>query len=102
MAKLFLDDIRSPPDDNWVVVRSFQEFRNYILNNRMPDVISFDHDLGVDEDGLLLPTGMDCAKWLVAEGFGINEFLVHSANPVGRANIYSLLNQWRLYCNRGA
>lgn len=100
MAKLFLDDIRSPPDDSWTVVRSFQEFRNYILNNKMPDLISFDHDLGADDDGPL-PTGMDCAKWLVKEGFLINDFLVHSANPVGRANIMSLMNQWKMYGDAG-
>ena len=60
MNKLFLDDIRVPKDaiglvpsnmnqfyweNNWVVVKNYDEFRNYIEKNGLPDFISFDHDL---------------------------------------------------------
>lgn len=47
MIKLFLDDVRNPPDDTWVVVRSYDEFVNYIEKEGVPDFISFDHDLGL-------------------------------------------------------
>lgn len=66
-----------------------------------PSLISFDHDLGLEDDGSE-KTGYDLAKWLVEtdldmdgnfipEGF---EFHVHSSNPVGAANISGLLNSY--------
>jgi len=59
----------------------------------MPDEISFDHDLG---DGV--PSGMGCAKWLVETERPVPRFTVHSANPPGRMNILSLLENWRRHC----
>ncbi len=91
--RLFLDDVRAPPDESWDVVRSFDEFVRFIETNGMPDEISFDHDLG---DGV--PSGMDCAKWLVETERPLLRFAVHSANPPGRANIEGLLQNWRRHC----
>ena len=88
--KLFLDDIRWPPDNTWHIVRSFDEFVDYMLNNPVPEVISFDHDLG--ENSL---TGLDCAKWLVESNIKINDFYVHSANLPGVLNIRSLMQNWK-------
>lgn len=82
---LYLDDIRTPSEtlpgyNNWVVVRSYSEFYEYLLHNGLPDLISFDHDLADEhiEDyfnqmqvmGWQSPnyekykekTGLDCAK----------------------------------------
>ena len=124
MKKLFLDDIRNPKDainlvpsqlnkfyweQDWITVKNYTEFKNWIETNGIPDFISFDHDLadihyqvdfsdwefsseqlGVEE------TGLDCAKWLVDycldNGFNLPEFVVHSANPAGRKNIQSYLD----------
>lgn len=53
MKKLFLDDVRTvsmvypnASDDEFDVVRSYQEFVEYIMDNGLPDYISFDNDLG--------------------------------------------------------
>ena len=132
MKKLFLDDIRIPKDaiglvpsnlnqfyfeNDWVIVRSFWEFCNYIQKFGLPDFISFDHDLAdehyndlfsdknwsiADSDIVLKyddyseKTGYECAKWLVdwclENSKKIPEFVVHSANPVGKKNIESYLN----------
>jgi hypothetical protein len=97
-------------EDGWDVVRNYTEFVNYIKRNPMPELISFDHDLadihyevdfndwldftsdqlGVEE------TGLDCAKFLVEycldNGLKLPEYLVHSANPVGRSNIRGYLD----------
>ena len=118
MKKLFLDDFRQPKDacrlttepriyweEGWIVVKNYKEFCDWIKENGLPDIVSFDHDLadihyeidfndwndntadqlGVEE------TGLDCAKWLVKHCSENNlilpYFLVHSANPVGRKNI---------------
>ena len=59
--KLFLDDVRVPydvfrmninplyeNDSDWVIVRSYYEFVNYIEKFGLPMYISFDHDLSYD------------------------------------------------------
>ena len=95
--KVFLDDIRMPPDKSWVVVRSYDEFVNLVKSTpHIITEISFDHDLGVEEDGKT-PTksGMDAAKFLVDYiidekpiiGKLLEKIIVHSANPAGKANI---------------
>src|SRR5690554_7456668 len=91
MKKLYLDDLRPIPE-GFIGVRSYAEFVTYIETNGLPDFISFDHDLGLEE------SGFDCAKWLVNycldKKIGLPEFTVHSQNPVGKKNIESLLNNF--------
>jgi len=114
MTKLFLDDTRHAPDFTWDVVRSYDEFVAYITKNGMPDIISFDHDLafehypfndssfGYCEPPREIPyhrytekTGYDCAKWLCENGLKPKQWLVHSMNPTGKANIIQLLSNPR-------
>ncbi len=99
--KLYLDDVRDLPDESFLLARSYEEAVLFVKENGIPPFISFDHDLGVDENNDLLPTGFDFAKWLVEmdmdniykfpENFSFN---VHSANPVGKANIEGYLNNY--------
>lgn len=97
--ELFIDDLRSPDyigKPEMPVARTSQEAIDYIQTHGCPTFISFDHDLG-DED-----TSMNFVKWLVeqdldSDGQTIPEnfnFFVHSANPVGKANIESYLNNY--------
>ena len=96
--KLFLDDERFPVDDSWVIVRSYDEAVSYVKEHGMPSFISWDHDLG---DKSL--TGHDFAKWLVDYDLDNDlitkdfSFYVHSANPVGAANIKNLLDSYLSY-----
>ncbi len=119
---LYLDDIRTPKEvitgyESWVVVRSYNEFVDYITDNGIPDLISFDHDLAdehiadyfdqVHKMGWAAPsydnykemTGLDCAKWLVEYVTDNNLKLpncgVHSHNPVGADNIRSYINNYK-------
>ena len=73
---------------HWVKTQS--EFENYIKENGLPDLISFDNDLGIGNG-----EGYDCAKWLVEYCMNNNvhlpEWYVHSANPVAQENINQLL-----------
>lgn len=93
---LFLDDdpervprfSRNYRDCNLVYVRTFREFRRYLGSHEVPDVISFDHDLGE-------PTyinGETCAKWAVENGKIPKAVLVHSWNPTGAENIARQFN----------
>jgi hypothetical protein len=127
---LFLDDVRDPNDvthycpsslvslyakEEWVIVRNYQEFQNWINNMGLPDVISFDHDLADEHYSPLMysegynelynefkeKTGYDCAQWLVNycmdKGIDIPDFYVHSMNPVGSHNISAYLNNYRKF-----
>ena len=101
ISKLYIDDIRVPKDETFVIVRSYQDAINYVQKNDIPMYISFDHDLGVDTNGQLLPTGFDFAKWLIEMDldntyiFPDNfKFNVHSSNPVGKHNIETILNNY--------
>ncbi len=98
MAKLYLDDLRNPPPGNWQVVRSYREFVGWVIENGVPDHVSFDHDLG--DSPAEVPgieprelTGYDCAVWLCGHchenGLPLPTWSVHSSNPVGRENIES-------------
>lgn len=103
--KLYLDDLRDVPEDFECFVRSYKHGVEFVKRYGIPHFISFDHDLGEDENGNLLPTGYDFAKWLVETdmdnmygGFPENfSFNVHSANPVGKENIESYLNNYLKY-----
>ena len=93
MTKLYIDDERFPKGDGFVVVRSYTDALEYMTVMGCSKYISFDHDLG--DDG----TGFDVVKWIVERDLDSGgEFIpenfqynVHSANPVGRANIEGYL-----------
>ena len=105
--KLFLDDIRDPSDTSFVIARTVEEAQYLILNYGVPAVISFDHDLGMDGTGNLLPSGYYLAKWLVE--MDMDEmikipldfsFVVHSHNPIGAENIRIYLSNYLKSKNR--
>lgn len=129
MKRLFLDDERIPIDcahymyrrgvdcriyhEEWIIVRSYKQFTNWITENGLPDIISFDHDLAdvfqlketldihewFDAEGNREYTGMNCAQWLVNYCLDnkkeLPSFIVHSANPCGTENINGLLKNFK-------
>ena len=109
MKKLFLDDIRTvemiydkSSTSEFDVVRSYRDFVAYIERNGAPDFISFDNDLGLDDNGEVALDGYAAAKWLVYEsGIDIRnlKFKVHSANPVASAQIEGLLMNYIKFLN---
>jgi len=102
--KLFLDDLRTVAmvypalaETDFIIVRDYKTFKETILKLGLPSYISFDNDLGLNEHNELAPDGYACAKWLVYEsGLDLSElmFYVHSANPVAKVQIESLLNNY--------
>jgi len=100
--KMCLDDVRNPnwvypkeDTQDWIVCRSFEEAEAVLADLGWPEWISFDHDLGNN-----VPTGYDLAKYLVNWDLNVGNmpdnfsFEVHSANPVGAANIRNLLTNY--------
>lgn len=97
--RLYLDDLRTPVEKFDFIARSYEEAVVIIQKHGSMSYISFDHDLGLDDDGRLSKSGFDFAKWLVeADIDGVHcfadnfKYKVHSQNPVGKANIISLLD----------
>lgn len=84
------------------IVRTFDDFVIHIQTNGLPEFISFDNDLGLDEAGSVAPDGYAAAKWLVYEsGLDLKnlKFKVHSANPVAAEQIRGLLNNYLKHLN---
>lgn len=111
---LWIDDIRDPFLDkegkvpkeaseiHWVL--KYHQFVDWITENGLPDIISFDHDLSdihINKSTYKEKTGMDCAKWLVEycmdKDLDLPQFYVHSANPVGADNINGVLNNYKKF-----
>jgi hypothetical protein len=119
---LLLDDVRSVedvkkytklpniPDDQWKIVRSYENFVKHIRKNGIPLFVSYDHDLGnehyndFEPDGSINykkykePTGYDCCKFLI-EFCKDNKqphppAAIHTMNPVGRQNIINIITEY--------
>ncbi len=115
---LVFSPIEQPFETHWV--KSFSEFVDWIKTYGLPDAICFDHDLGLDEvhekktmskSALKrfrktpeYKTGYDCAKWLVEycmdKNMTLPKWNIQSANPVGKENINSLLNNFNTHIKR--
>jgi hypothetical protein len=113
---IYLDDIRTPNDEGWIVVRNYDEFVTKITEIGLENIaiISLDHDLGdsamkewhtnvatnftLDYNNITEKTGMDCTKWLVEQwmnGAPICKVMVHSANAIGSANMMGYINNYK-------
>ena len=45
--RIYLDDVRTPKDENWEVVRNYDQFVEIVTNTGLENIelISLDHDL---------------------------------------------------------
>ncbi len=115
-VRVYLDDVRTPIENDWVVCRDYDEFVNKVSEIGLENIymISLDHDLGetaireyfknvktnyvLDYDNIHEKTGYDCTKWLVSESMDKNIplplIMVHSANPIGSSNIMGYVNNY--------
>jgi len=100
-------------DVEFIWVKNFNEFTQYIVKNGLPDALCFDHDLGgnsyqlyhkhkgyksdkINYDEYDEPTGYHCAKWLTEYCMDnklslTSDIFCHSMNPQGRENIKAML-----------
>ena len=124
MYKIYLDDLRTPVDLEWIVVRSYDEFVAKVKEIGLEniEVVTLDHDLGdtavkeyfnntsenytLNYDNIEEKTGYDAAKWMVdhfydqnpyysqKEKFSFPQVYSHSANPIGVGNILGYINNF--------
>ncbi|MEI8082079.1 MAG: cyclic-phosphate processing receiver domain-containing protein [Actinomycetes bacterium] len=82
--KLRVDDLRDPPDTTWVIARDYGPAIEILATGRVRTV-SLDHDLGPEE------TGLDICLWMSREGIWPKTIVLHTANPLGREDMYDHL-----------
>jgi hypothetical protein len=114
--RIYLDDIRTPLETDWVICRNYEEFVQKVSDAGLENIelISLDHDLGqtaireyfkntsknyiIDYNNIHEKTGYDCTKWIVNksidEEIDLPTITVHSANPVGSANMMGYINNY--------
>ncbi len=113
--KIFLDDRINPYDifqrdmdfdyynNDWTIVRTYDDFINLIENNDNINIISFDHDLtndhyrqesNINYDNMTDKCGYHCLKYFLENKFNPNTKLkIHSFNPEGKMNMKNLINE---------
>jgi hypothetical protein len=127
---LFLDDERVPMQAyyltnnkaymayTWDIVRNYDQFTTHIETHGLPSLVSFDHDLadehykigakeeflGFDYNKTTEKTGLSCAKWLCdycqVRNLKFPNYLIHSANPAGAANIKSYIENYKKHVEK--
>jgi hypothetical protein len=82
--KIWLDDIRDPPDSNWTVFRKVTDDLVELFFSA--EEVSLDHDLGDDTE-----TGYDFLRRVESHMSNnrckLPTIHIHSMNPVGRDNM---------------
>ena len=84
-------------NEDFVIVRNFNDFKQVIIEKGLPELISFENDLGLDENGNVAEDGHAASKWLVYKSrldLRNLKFNVHSANPVAAQQIKGLLDNY--------
>ena len=118
--RLYLDDVRTPLADDWIIARNYQELVDCINKYGLEsfEVISLDHDLGdqamyeyytnvknnytLDYSNISEKTGYDACKFLVSKSMEksipLPQIYIHSANPIGSANMMGYINNYLMNC----
>ena len=99
--KIWVDDIRTPPDDTWWWCKSSQETIRTLTNAKIAvakgwvgkdeavTIMSLDHDLGGED------TTRYVVLWCCNNDFWPVEVVVHSANPVGVEWLEGMIERYK-------
>jgi hypothetical protein len=100
-TKLWVDDIRNPPDDTYDVVRTYNDAILALMATEYTDIY-LDHDLACFSKGREM-TGYDVVLWIVDQHINNPDnftapvrYHMLTANPVGRKNMTELINRYLL------
>jgi hypothetical protein len=106
MSKLWVDDIRRPPDDTWLWARTNEEAQLILLNNEIEEA-SLDHDMGchdhdpdaegsfmqVADNWWLFPDGYELVEWMIEHDLVPPKVNIHSWNPHGALRMAAALRR---------
>ncbi len=97
MVKIFLDDVRNPPDSTWLIARNSAECIKLLKKHEGKiKELSLDHDLG-EFVGCSERTGKVPLQWLEQRVIQDQDYplpkviFIHSANPVGKQGMELIL-----------
>jgi hypothetical protein len=109
-----LENMSGVSNDNWVVVRTYEDFVQTIEEKGIPNAVSFDHDLDeehirhyykvtestgvIEYDNLKVKTGKHCAEYFVQKYKELQpphtpHVYIHSANQWGVQEIRKVLKE---------
>ena len=101
--KLWIDDVRKPPSNDWIWVQSVVQAIPTICmyeRNMHDDTIMIDLDHDAGEFGKYGGDYIEILNWLEREGIVDTGYFfhIHSMNPVGVQNMKAIIdhNGWRL------
>jgi hypothetical protein len=88
-VKLWLDDLRTPPDETWAWVKTVDDAIALMQSHEVAQA-SLDHDLGDD-----IPEGRKLVLWMAEHQIWPTEAItIHSANPVGADHMAALIERY--------
>lgn len=99
MVKIYLDDLRLPPGPEWIVARTVEECQKVILDNwGNIELISFDHDLGIDQNGICRDA-QEIWNWLQEWMLDNHQYveipaILHSSNTSGGPYLMDKIKCW--------
>lgn len=94
--KLYLDDVRPCPE-GWVLAHDCPEAMDILLKHFGTFEVSLDHDLGEDENGKEKQNGCTLILWFNAMQIFPTKVQLHTANPVGRRRMLSMLQDYGIF-----
>ncbi len=99
MLKLWVDDLRPPPDNTWNWVKTSEQTLTVLASLVVFDggpvrfltgiEVSLDHDLGGEQ------TTRPIVLWMAEHGLWPDTISVHSQNPVGREWLEGMIERYR-------
>ncbi|WP_245719496.1 cyclic-phosphate processing receiver domain-containing protein [Paenibacillus tianmuensis] len=86
MINVYLDDLRPCPK-GFTLARSVEQCIDLMTAGSV-NILSLDHDLGLGK-----ASGYDLVKYMVEKNLYAKEIIIHSANPIGRHLMWTLLQK---------
>jgi len=93
--KLWLDDVRYSPRNDYEVARTSLRAINLVKEHGCaPSFMSLDHDLGGDDTAMIFVDWLFNAMESGEIPPSVFDYAVHSLNPVGRKRLLDRLGDW--------
>lgn len=89
MINLYVDDLRICPD-GFIKTTNYEDTIKMLKSEEI-NILSLDHDLGLDSNGKIALSGYDIVKYICENNIKINRIYLHTDNVVGRENMYQTL-----------